>query len=86
MYEELKAATSEELLEAYLLARRGWIKHRPLTEEEMTIQGEKLIRLGFALAGKDGWEQLAPGWLKNYRKTKERQEVIDMPEFKLPPS
>ncbi len=63
MYDEIKEATKEELLEA---AIHFW---RSGADDDYTAHLiEKWMRLGFALAQKDGWMKVAPAWLKDYWK------------------
>ena len=52
-YAELKQASPEELLAA---AIQFYKVFSPVAES--------YIRMGFALAGPDGWRQVAPAWLK----------------------
>lgn len=54
-YKNLVDATPEELLEA---AINFYIKHNP--------DCERWLRLGFALAQLDGWQQVAPAWLSDW--------------------
>lgn len=57
---DLREATPEELVESFL-----WFHRESLTDRESS-----LVRLGRRLAGPDGWEQIAPAWLREYRKVK----------------
>ena len=63
--DELKEATNEELFEAAL---HYWCNHYEVTEDDFTYHEiMKFMRLGFALAQEDGWEHVAPAWLRDYR-------------------
>ena len=53
---ELMNAPAEELLEVAIANYNG---------KDMSV--DFLVRLGFSLAHKDGWEHIAPAWLKKYR-------------------
>jgi len=55
-YAELVTATSQELLEASILFYN-----------QHNIEAERWIRLGFALAQCQGWELVAPAWLRDWR-------------------
>jgi len=55
-YTELQAAPPEELLEAAIAAYK-----------QFNPAAERWMRLGFQLAQKDGWEQVAPYWLRMWR-------------------
>ena len=61
-YKELKEATPEELLEALLFWSRIHVNRSPPGKFD-----EDTLRMGFALAQKDGWEHVAPKWLRDYR-------------------
>jgi len=55
-YRDLKEASPQELLEAAIAAYR-----------QFNPEAERWMRLGFALAQKTGWEQVAPYWLRMWR-------------------
>ena len=56
-YDELKRATSEDLLEAAIMF---YAANNP--------ESEPWLRLGFALAGLCGWENIAPAWLCDWQR------------------
>ena len=57
VYDKLRQATPEELLEAAVTFYR-----------EFNPEGERWLRLGFKLAGSDGWEEVAPAWLSREKR------------------
>jgi len=57
VYEKLKKATKEDLLKAVI---KFYLEDNP--------DCEKYIRLGYAIAQKDGWMQVAPAWLEDTEK------------------
>lgn len=63
-YTELKAAKPEELRDA-VIARYQSIAHL-----DMSAGIDHWIRLGFAIAGPDGWQHCAPAWLREWREHK----------------
>lgn len=58
--EDLQKASPEELIEAICFH----LDHQTYEAVEHLKEG---IRLGFAIAQKDGWKQIAPVWLEEYR-------------------
>ena len=64
-YDGVRNATPEELLEAVIWG---------YTQEDDYCPAywcEKLLRIGFAVAQTDGWEQVAPYWLREAMKEKQ---------------
>ena len=59
--EDLRTASPKELLEAYAF----W------AEQALTARELYFLRLGFGLAQPDGWEHIAPAWLRLYRESKQ---------------
>ena len=66
MYDDLKQASPEELLEATIEELK---KGTRLTKHERNEFINGLV-LGFKIAQEDGWQQVAPAWLRNYRDAK----------------
>ena len=62
-YDDLRQATKKELLEAeeWFLRQAA----RPAVEIEEAIA---FLRTGFQLAQPDGWQHVAPWWLRESRK------------------
>lgn len=56
MYKPLKEATPEELLDAAI-----WFWEHTADDHSDFVAG---MREGFAIAQKDGWEHVAPAWLR----------------------
>lgn len=59
--EDLKTASPEELLEAYI-----WFY---AINTDLPEWWERAVKAGFALAQPDGWKSVAPAWLEEYRQT-----------------
>ena len=57
---DLQKADSKELIEAICF-------HYDHVNCEAMEHLKEGIRLGFAIAQKDGWKQIAPVWLEEYR-------------------
>lgn len=64
VYYEIRYAKNEELLEA---AIHFWKKSQGF-DDYAACQLERWMRLGFALAQENAWEQVAPAWLTDWRK------------------
>lgn len=58
MYEELKQASHKELLEAA-------IDHYSQFYNKDCID---FLKLGFKIAQKEGWQEIAPAWLRESKK------------------
>jgi len=62
-YYEIRHASNDELLEA---AIHFW--QSDTDEGYAAHELEKWMRIGYALAQEDGWRQVAPAWLTDWRK------------------
>lgn len=62
--EYLKSAPPEELLFA-----TEYFYRETLTERESYF-----LRLGFNLRNADGWEHVAPAWLRNYKAERQKKK------------
>lgn len=68
VYYETKYAGNKELLDASV---HYWCKPKPedgFSDSYDNLLIERWMRLGFALAQKDGWKHIAPAWLEDWRK------------------
>lgn len=67
-YEDLRNATSEELLEAVI-----WFICQSIEKPWQLKRALASLRNGFQLAQPDGWQHVAPMWLRESRKEKVRE-------------
>lgn len=67
IYEELKRANGQELLEALI----GFYRLSYEDQDYLREMAERFLRMGFRLAQPDGWKLVAPIWLEDYRNRKD---------------